>query len=46
MIEYALSLIPVLKGQEPYSGVAYLQAYKLIHALHLAETGDNVTAQK
>ena len=46
IVEYALSLVPVLKGQEPYSGVAYLQAYKLVHALHLAEAGDNASAQR
>ncbi|KAL7409192.1 Sec23-binding domain of Sec16-domain-containing protein [Mrakia frigida] len=46
IIEYALSLIPVLKGQEVYSGIVYLQSYKLLHAFQLAEVGDNATAQR
>ncbi|CDZ96496.1 Regucalcin gene promoter region-related protein (RGPR) [Phaffia rhodozyma] len=46
LIEYALSLIPVLKGQEPFRGIDYLQPYKLLHALTLVESGDVARAQK
>lgn len=45
-IEYALSLIPVLKGQEPFAGFPHLQPYKLLHALILVETGETAKAQR
>lgn len=37
--EYAYSLVPTVKGQEPYAGLPHLQAYKLIRAVRLAEMG-------
>lgn len=46
LVEFALSLIPVLKGQEAFSGIAYLQSYKLVHATRLAELGETAAAQR
>lgn len=46
VLEYALSLVPVLKGQEPFAGIPSLQAYKLWHAMTLIETGENALAQR
>lgn len=40
ILEFALSLIPVAKGQEPFSGLPHLQAYRLMRATQIAETGD------
>ena len=37
--EFALSLTPPAKGQEPYSGLPHLQPYRLIRAAGLAEMG-------
>ncbi|KAH6918573.1 Sec23-binding domain of Sec16-domain-containing protein [Coprinopsis sp. MPI-PUGE-AT-0042] len=39
ILEYALSLVPPAKGQEPFSGVVHLQPYRLLHATSLAELG-------
>lgn len=40
IIEFALSLAPAVKGQEPYMGLPHLQAYRFIRATSLAEIGD------
>ncbi|KDR81637.1 hypothetical protein GALMADRAFT_152477 [Galerina marginata CBS 339.88] len=40
ILEFALSLVPAVKGQEPYHGLPHLQAYRFIRAVSLAETGD------
>lgn len=39
ILEFALSLTPVAKGQDTFGGVAHLQPYRLIRAAQLAETG-------
>lgn len=39
ILEYAMSLIPPAKGQEPFSGIVHLQPYRLLHASSLAEMG-------
>jgi hypothetical protein len=44
--EFALSLAPVTKGQEPFPGCPQLQAYKLVRAAHLAEMGHMQTANR
>ncbi|KAN0061669.1 hypothetical protein ACQY0O_005660 [Thecaphora frezii] len=46
ILEFAQSLAPIAKGQEPFSGIPHLQAYRLIHAYRLAELGDLQRAQK
>ncbi|CAG8549166.1 12833_t:CDS:2 [Acaulospora colombiana] len=38
--EYAISLLPMAKGQEAYHGLPHLQAYRLWHAISLAEFGE------
>lgn len=38
IVEFALSL-STSKGQDPFSGLPHLQAYKLLRAYHLAEMG-------
>ncbi|KAF8964701.1 Sec23-binding domain of Sec16-domain-containing protein [Flammula alnicola] len=40
ILEFALSLVPTVKGQEPFHGIPHLQAYRFIRAVSLAETGD------
>lgn len=40
ILEFALSLAPVAKGQEPFNGISHLQIYRLVRATHLAEMGD------
>jgi COPII coat assembly protein SEC16 len=40
ILEFALSLTPTAKGQEPFGGLAHLQPYRFIRAVHLAEVGD------
>ncbi|KAF5365767.1 hypothetical protein D9758_003329 [Tetrapyrgos nigripes] len=40
ILEFALSLTPAPKGQEPFSGLPHLQPYRFIRAVHLAELGD------
>ncbi|KAI0031714.1 Sec23-binding domain of Sec16-domain-containing protein [Vararia minispora EC-137] len=44
--EFALSLAPVTKGQEPFSGCTHLQVYKLLRATHLAEMGHMQAANR
>ncbi|KIJ44072.1 hypothetical protein M422DRAFT_47563 [Sphaerobolus stellatus SS14] len=39
IVEFALSLSPLSKGQDAFTGLPHLQAYKLIRAAHLAEMG-------
>ncbi|KAG8901134.1 hypothetical protein FRB99_005550, partial [Tulasnella sp. 403] len=39
ILEFALSLAPSPKGQDAFTGVPHLQAYRLIHAFQLAELG-------
>ena len=40
IVEFALSLTPPSRGQEPFTGIAHLQAYRFIRAISLAEIGD------
>ncbi|KAK0549242.1 hypothetical protein OC846_003398 [Tilletia horrida] len=44
--EYAQSLIPTVKGQELFNGLPHLQAFRLVHAMTLAELGETARAQK
>lgn len=46
LLEYALSLVPVLKGHEPFVGLPHLQAFRLYHAATLADAGDISRAHK
>ncbi|KAM0752348.1 hypothetical protein T439DRAFT_324423 [Meredithblackwellia eburnea MCA 4105] len=46
LVEFAYSLIPAVKGQEPFVGFPHLQALKLQHASHLADSGQVSQAQK
>lgn len=46
VVEFALSFIPVVKGQEPYIGLPYLQGYRTMHALELSDMGMHSSAQK
>lgn len=46
VIEFALSLTPAVKGQESYLGLPYLQAYRFIRAMSLAEMGNINLAQR
>lgn len=46
VVEFAFSLVAVAKGQEPYIGLPHLQAYRVLHARHLADTGHHSKAQK
>jgi hypothetical protein len=46
VIEFALSFIPTVKGQEAYLGLPHLQAYKLVHARALSDLGLHSRAQK
>ena len=46
IIEFAFSLVPVPKGQEAYIGLPHLQAYRVLHACHLADAGQHSKAQK
>jgi COPII coat assembly protein SEC16 len=39
IVEFALSLNPTVKGQEPFVGFQHLQAYKVLHAMQLADMG-------
>jgi len=40
ILEFALSLTPTTKGQEPFGGLPHLQPYRFIRAMQLAEIGD------
>ncbi|KAE8213173.1 hypothetical protein CF327_g3273 [Tilletia walkeri] len=44
--EFAQSLLPAVKGQEAFNGLPHLQAFRLVHAITLAELGDTARAQK
>lgn len=46
VVEFARSLIPAVKGQESFHGYPHLQAYRLWHAICLAEMGDLVLAKR
>ncbi|KDE08917.1 hypothetical protein MVLG_01011 [Microbotryum lychnidis-dioicae p1A1 Lamole] len=46
LIEFAFSLPPAVKGQEPFVGFPHLQAYRLEHAARLADNGQIAQAQK
>jgi COPII coat assembly protein SEC16 len=39
ILEFAMSLAPVSKGQETFHALSYLQAYRFIRAASLAESG-------
>jgi hypothetical protein len=39
VLEFALSLASVPKGQEHFAGLPHLQAYKLVRAWSLSEVG-------
>lgn len=40
ILEFALSLVPVVKGQEPFHGIPHLQAYRFVRSVMLAELGE------
>ncbi|KAJ6596911.1 Sec23-binding domain of Sec16-domain-containing protein [Mycena vulgaris] len=40
ILEFALSLAPPVKGQDPFYGLPHLQAYRFIRAMALAELGE------
>ncbi|KAM6500508.1 Sec23-binding domain of Sec16 domain containing protein [Amanita muscaria] len=40
IVEFALSLSPITKGQEAFAGLPHLQAYRFIRAVSLAEIGE------
>ncbi|KAG6900882.1 hypothetical protein C0993_010000 [Termitomyces sp. T159_Od127] len=46
IVEFAMSLATPVKGQEPFLGIAHLQAYRFIRAIALAEIGDIQQAHK
>ncbi|MCO5599776.1 hypothetical protein L7F22_053883 [Adiantum nelumboides] len=46
VLEFALSLRIVPKGGEQFQGLPHLQAYRIIHALFLAEMGETKKALK
>jgi hypothetical protein len=46
VLEFALSLVPTVKGQESFAGLPHLQAYRLIRATQLAEMGHVVSANR
>lgn len=46
ILEFALSLVPVPKGQEAFNGIPHLQVYRLLRATSLAEMGDIQLAVK
>ncbi|KAF8636665.1 hypothetical protein AX17_003471 [Amanita inopinata Kibby_2008] len=46
IVEFALSLAPVGKGQENFSGLPHLQAYRFIKAVGLAEMGEIQVANR
>lgn len=39
VLEFAFSLVPTVKGQDAFSGIPHLQAYRLVQAFRLAEHG-------
>lgn len=46
LVEFAFSLAPTTKGQEPFLGFPHLQPYKLFHATLLADAGHVAQATK
>ncbi len=44
--EFALSLASSNKAQEPFAGLAHLQAYRLIRAYQLADLGHTTIAMR
>jgi hypothetical protein len=46
ILEFALSLPTVAKGQEPFPGIPHLQPYRLLRAFALAETGEIALANR
>lgn len=46
IVEFAFSLVAMAKGQEAYIGLPHLQAYRVLHARYLADTGHHSKAQK
>ncbi|KAG5342761.1 hypothetical protein C0989_008711 [Termitomyces sp. Mn162] len=46
IVEFAMSLATPVKGQEPFSGIAHMQAYRFVRAIALAEIGDIQQAHK
>ncbi|KPV74811.1 uncharacterized protein RHOBADRAFT_53749 [Rhodotorula graminis WP1] len=46
LVEFALSLVPVAKGHEPFAGFPHLQAFRLYHAAALADAGHASQAHK
>ena len=46
IVEFALGLHEPPKGQEAFTGFPHLQAYRLIHAIHLAEKGNVALAKR
>jgi hypothetical protein len=44
--EYALSLRPPVKGQDPFNGFPHLIAYRLVRACQLAEMGYTSLARR
>ena len=46
ILEFALSLRAPVKGQEVFGGFPHLQAYRLMHAWHLAESGHTALAKR
>ncbi len=46
IVEFALSLAPLSKGQEPFNGLPHLQPYKLVRAVNLAEMGHVLAANR
>ena len=44
--EFAMSLLPTVKGQEPFHGIPHLQAYRFWHATCLAEVGEITLAKR
>ena len=40
ILEFAYSLAPLSKGQDAFTGIPHLQAYRLIYAFQLAEMGE------
>ncbi|KAH9997260.1 Sec23-binding domain of Sec16-domain-containing protein [Russula vinacea] len=46
IVEFALSLAPPSKSQEPFNGLPHFQAYKYIRAASLAEMGHMLAASR
>ncbi|KAG8924904.1 hypothetical protein FRC01_010910, partial [Tulasnella sp. 417] len=46
VLEFAVSLIPTVKGQDAFNGIPHLQAYRLVQAFRLAEHGHITLASR